>query len=45
MGSEGLGGHLLLGDDGAEGEHDHEQHELLHPDLLGERGDRRTLTC
>ena len=30
----GSGGHLLLGDDGAEGEHDHEQHELLHPDLL-----------
>ena len=29
-----LGGHLLLGDDGAESEHDHEEHELLHPDLL-----------
>jgi HAD superfamily hydrolase (TIGR01490 family) len=24
------GAHLLLGDNGAEGEHDHEQHELLH---------------
>jgi hypothetical protein len=30
-----LGGQLLLGDDGAKGEHDDEQHELLHPDLLG----------
>ena len=28
-----LGGHLLLGDDGAKGHHDHEQHELLHTDL------------
>jgi hypothetical protein len=29
-----LGRHLLLGDDGTKGDHDHEQHELLHPDLL-----------
>jgi hypothetical protein len=30
----GLGGEFLLGDDGAKGKHDHEDHELLHPDLL-----------
>jgi hypothetical protein len=31
---DGLGRHLLLGDDRAERDHDDQKHELLHPDLL-----------
>jgi hypothetical protein len=34
MADRALGRELLLGDDGAESQHDHQQHELLHLILL-----------